>query len=63
LEHLILIFVYFVPTILALVRRQHNFAAVVLLNLFLGWTLIGWVAALIGAFVKPAPSTNPSNQM
>src|SRR3954454_11788215 len=37
---------YFLPTIIALVRRVPDRGAVIVLNLFLGWTLIGWVVAL-----------------
>jgi len=39
---------YFVPTIVATARNR-AVAPVMLLNLFFGWTLIGWVAALIWA--------------
>lgn len=39
---------YFVPSIIANVRNR-AVAPVMLLNLFFGWTLIGWVAALIWA--------------
>jgi cytochrome c biogenesis protein CcdA len=38
---------YFLPSIIAGSRRHHNLAAIVLLNAFLGWTFIGWVAALV----------------
>jgi hypothetical protein len=40
--------VYWVPTIVAVVRRNEvpSVAAVVVVNCFLGWTLIGWVVAL-----------------
>jgi hypothetical protein len=40
---------YFLPTIVALVRERHDKFSVFLLNLFLGWSLIGWVIALIWA--------------
>jgi hypothetical protein len=46
---------YFLPAIIAAVRHTHNAAAVLLLNLFLGWTVIGWVVALLMA-VGSAPS-------
>ncbi len=42
----VLIALYFLPTIIALVRFHRNSAAVSIVNLFLGWTLIGWVVAL-----------------
>jgi hypothetical protein len=38
---------YFVPAIVAGHRRHHNRVPILLTNLFLGWTFIGWVAALI----------------
>jgi len=40
---------YFFPTIVALVRRHHNIGVVLVLNLFLGWTFLGWVLALVMA--------------
>jgi uncharacterized iron-regulated membrane protein len=40
---------YFLPSGMAVVREHHNTLAIFLLNLFLGWTLIGWVAALVWA--------------
>jgi hypothetical protein len=36
--------VYFLPTIVAIVRN-HNVGIVMLVNLFLGWTGIGWFVA------------------
>ncbi|HWB93903.1 MAG TPA: superinfection immunity protein [Puia sp.] len=45
----LLLFPYFLPTIVAVVRRKSSAVGVFLLNLFLGWTLIGWIGALIWA--------------
>jgi hypothetical protein len=42
-------FGYFIPTAVALFRGHHNKGAIIVLNLFLGWTLIGWVVALVWA--------------
>jgi hypothetical protein len=39
--------IYFLPTIIALSRGHLSTLAIFLLNLFLGWTLIGWLIALI----------------
>ena len=40
---------YLLPTIIA-VRSKHPYeSGVVILNIFLGWTLIGWVGALVWA--------------
>lgn len=38
---------YFLPTIFAVVRRHRQAAPIILLNVFLGWTFLGWIAALI----------------
>lgn len=40
---------YCVPMILAGLRNHHQAGAIFALNLFLGWTGIGWVAALVWA--------------
>lgn len=40
---------YFLPSIVASHRDHHNTSAIVLLNLFLGWTFVGWVVALVWA--------------
>lgn len=48
--------IYFAPTLLALHRGVTNRGSILVINLFLGWTLIGWVVALAMAArtVKPA---------
>jgi hypothetical protein len=47
---IIAFFLYFLPLIIANARKNSNTTAITLLNLFLGWTVIGWIAALIWAF-------------
>jgi hypothetical protein len=37
---------YFIPSIVAISRGMHNKGSVIVVNVFLGWTLIGWVVAL-----------------
>jgi hypothetical protein len=37
---------YFLPSIVASNRKHHNIGAVVVVNVFLGWTFVGWVVAL-----------------
>ena len=39
--------IYFLPSIIALARGHLSTLAIFLLNLFLGWTLLGWLIALI----------------
>jgi len=40
---------YFVPAIIAALRHTHNATAILLVNIFFGWTGIGWFVALIMA--------------
>ena len=40
---------YFAPAIIAAVRHTHNATGILLLNIFLGWTGIGWFVALLMA--------------
>ena len=46
---------YFLPSIIAIVRSKRDIAGIVLLNLFLGWTMIGWVVALVWAVKTDVP--------
>ncbi len=41
---------YFLPSIVALVRGKRDTLSICLLNFFLGWTLAGWIIALVWAF-------------
>ena len=45
--------VYFLPALIAALRRHHNQNAIVLTNLLFGWTVIGWVVALIWCTTGP----------
>jgi hypothetical protein len=50
--------IYFVPTFVAASRRPPNFGSIVVINVLLGWSLIGWAIALAMAVRdKPAPQT------
>jgi hypothetical protein len=42
----ILVILYFLPSMVAAMRRHHMLGPVTIVNLFLGWTLVGWVVAL-----------------
>lgn len=42
-----LIAVYFFPSIEAVIRQSPDALPIAMLNLFLGWTVIGWVVALV----------------
>ncbi len=54
-----LIGLYFLPTIVALARKRPNVLPIGLLNLFLGWTLVGWVVALVWATATTAAPAAP----
>lgn len=45
-----LIVIYFLPSLAA--SGHPNALAIFLLNLFLGWTFVGWVMALVWAVKK-----------
>lgn len=45
---------YFVPSFIALYRRTNNRFGIVALNLFLGWTVIGWLVAFMWATYAPS---------
>jgi hypothetical protein len=41
---------YFLPTFVGFLRGRANMAQVIIINLFLGWSGIGWIVALAMAF-------------
>ncbi len=45
----IVLMIYLLPSFVAQYRKHRNENAIFVLNLFLGWTFIGWVGALIWA--------------
>jgi hypothetical protein len=47
---IVLLLIYFLPSIVA--WKKPNFDQVCILNIFLGWTFIGWVVALVWAAKK-----------
>jgi hypothetical protein len=53
---LFLIAMYWLPTLIAIVRQTHSALGVAMINFFLGWTVIGWFLALFWAL---AASNSP----
>jgi hypothetical protein len=57
--------IYFLPALLAQYRKHKNASAIGVLNVFLGWTVIGWIVALIWAHTdnapKPAAAVTPGS--
>ncbi|MXY44549.1 MAG: superinfection immunity protein [Dehalococcoidia bacterium] len=52
---LLLLLLYFLPTVVAAVRSKRNTAAIFVANLFLGWTVIGWIIALVWSLMYEEP--------
>jgi hypothetical protein len=52
---------YFIPTIIAEGRRHHNKAAILVVNLFFGWTLLGWVICLAWSLMQPSQQQTGSH--
>lgn len=50
---------YFIPAIVG--RKKRNSSAIFWLDFFLGWTVVGWVAALIWALKRDPQSTQVVN--
>lgn len=49
--------IYFLPTIIAYNRESPNLILVFLINLFLGWSIIGWFLALFISLKVVNPDT------
>lgn len=49
-----LVIIYFLPTLIANGNRKRNAEAIAILNLLLGWTVLGWLVALIWGCTKDA---------
>lgn len=48
----IVLLIYFFPVLAAISNKNPNKVSIGLLNFFLGWTLVGWVIALVWAYKK-----------
>ncbi len=43
------LFIYFAPSLVASKKKKKQATAIFVLNFLLGWTLLGWIAALVWA--------------
>jgi hypothetical protein len=50
---------YFVPSFIAFGRKHHNRGAILMVNILLGWSFIGWVVAFIWSMTNPPPPQVP----
>lgn len=46
---LVCLFIYFIPAVEATRIGHRNAKAIAVLNAFLGWTVLGWIVALVWA--------------
>ena len=46
---LFLFAMYWLPTIIAVARQTHSALGVAMVNFLTGWTVIGWIVALVWA--------------
>ncbi len=51
---LVAMWIYIIPALVASLRDHHNRNAIIALNLLLGWTALGWIAALVWALTATA---------
>ena len=56
---LLIIVAYLIPTIIAVIRRHDNKAAIAVVNIALGWTFLGYVFALVWSLTN----SNSKNQI
>ena len=50
---LVLLAMYFLPAIIAAARQHRQTLAIFALNLLLGWSVIGWIIALVWSLTAP----------
>jgi hypothetical protein len=51
---LLVLILYFVPTAIAHRRDVEDYGKIFFVNMFFGWTVVGWIAVLIWSFrAKP----------
>jgi hypothetical protein len=49
---IIIVLVYFLPFAIACLRGHRQMPAIFVLNVFAGWTFMGWVGALIWSVIR-----------
>lgn len=48
----VILTLYFIPTLVAMARNIKRLGGVIVVNIFLGWTLLGWVGAFVWAVIE-----------
>lgn len=63
MEIIIVLVLYFLPMTVAALRKHHDGGAIAVLNLLLGWTVLGWIVSLVWALTAiRSPATAPTAQ-
>jgi CHASE2 domain-containing sensor protein len=58
-----LVVLHFAPTLIAASRKHPRRIAIFVINLLFGWTVVGWIAALVWALSPPhQPATDLAPQ-
>lgn len=55
--------VYFIPNWIASARKHHNANAIFFTNLLLGWTALGWIAALVWSLTAVDAEVSKNTEM
>lgn len=51
---------YFLPAVIAAARGHHQAGAIFVLDLLLGWTLLGWIVAIVWSFTATGSGVPPA---
>lgn len=57
----VFLILYFLPSINAKSRHHNNTAAIVMLNVLLGWTVAGWIVAMIWSMTDNRKAATPTS--
>ena len=49
---IVILLLYFLPSLIAWIRKHPQLLPIFVLNLFLGWTYLGWVGSLVWATLR-----------
>ena len=56
LDTALFLLVYFLPAIVGFCRKHHQAWTIFALNLVLGWTVVGWIVAMVWAATRASLS-------
>ena len=59
---ILMLLLYFLPSLIAGIRSHNNLNSILVLNLLLGWTVLGWIVALVWALGNGASRQQSTEQ-